>query len=512
MTPDTRSGQALTKNRQLAVSTAGREFDPAADSWTLDKDVTVKVGHVLQRLAPHLRNSYRKVLAHYAVNYASRTCLNINFYTLMFLKNTSAAEFSETALMNYRGQLDRKTEWRLAIVRPFLMRWHRLGYEGVTEKTADFLASLRLKGNVKGAAVKSNDPIEGPFDDQELAAILTTSSQMYEKGELALETLAFVLLISHTGRRPGQLSLLRLGDLARTVTTDGRSIEVVRIPRAKQRGEAPRTQFKSFWLSPDAYRVLEAQRDAVTESVQARFGPLPGRISAELPLFPDWSAVMAAGSIEELHNKCKSDSLHAATDDLTNGYGRIRVTSNRTGARLHIHSDRFRYTIGSEAARLGYGDMVIAELLDHSDTQNVKVYTRDHPNFRQKLDQAVGSQLAPVAKAFAGKIVDRESEARHGGDPSKRVGTRSQKTGTCGSSGFCGAEARACYTCMHFQAWMDGPHHLMLETLLAERQEMLDSGVAEVVVEAIDRNVAAVQAVMAACNDRKTELAEANHG
>ena len=153
--------------------------------------------------------------------------------------------------------------------------------------------------------------------------------------------------------------------------------------------------------------------------------------------------------------------------------------------------------------------MVIAELLDHSDLQNARVYTRDHPNFRRKIDEAVGQQLAPLARAFAGTVVDREGDARHGNDPSMRVGRRQQKVGTCGSRGWCGAEALACYTCMHFQAWVDAPHQEMLDWMLDRRQHLDAAGASEMVVSAIDPSILGVRAAMDACEARKTELARA---
>ena len=176
-----------------------------------------------------------------------------------------------------------------------------------------------------------------------------------------------------------------------------------------------------------------------------------------------------------------------------------------------IEAQRFRYTVGTRAAREGYGAMVIAELLDHSDLQNARVYTRDHPNFRQKIDEAVGQQLAPLARAFAGRVVDRESDARHGNDPSMRVGTREQKVGTCGSRGFCGAEALACYTCMHFQAWVDAPHREMLQWMLERRQQMEDAGASEMVVNALGPSILGVRAVIAASKARKVDLAGARN-
>ena len=313
------------------------------------------------------------------------------------------------------------------------------------------------QGNVKGRAVLSMDPCAGPFDDQELAAILTAAPQEYERGKNRTRNARMHPAAQLHRRRPLQLSLLRIGDFSQTMTKDGRRIEVVHIPRAKQRGRPPRAEFKHFWLAPDVYRLLKTQRHAVVDKAEARLGKLPGSLTEELPLFPNWNEFGKVRSVDELRHGLRNDVLHLPTKDISDDLKKISVVSARTGRRLHITPTRFRYTLGTRAAREGYGAMVIAELLDHSDLQNAWIYTRDHPNFRQKIDEAVGQQLAPLARAFAGRIVARESDARRGDDPSMRVGTRERKVGTCGSRGFCGAEALACYTCIHFQAWVDAP-------------------------------------------------------
>ena len=305
----------------------------------------------------------------------------------------------------------------------------------------------------------------------------------------------------------GQLSLLRLGDLSRTVTADGRSIDILRIPRSKQRGHTPREQLKNFWLEPDVDRVLKAQRDFVSDQMQALLGNLAGSIVAELPLFPNWAFIKKCQSVQQLKRALRGDMPHSPTSNMSRALKKIRVVSVRTGRQLRITPRRFRYTVGTRAAREGYGALVIAELLDHSDTQNAQVYTRDHPNFRREIDEALGQQLAGLARTFAGTVVDRETDARHGDDRRMRVGTLEQKVGTCGSSGWCGAIPSACYTCMHFQAWVDAPHHKMLEWALDRRDELKAAGTSEMVVSAMDSSILGVRAVMDACEARQAELA-----
>ena len=494
---------------QVAVSVANHEFDPEWDTWTLSKEVTLDFDEIVSLLAAPLRGSYRKVMKYYAENHSAKYCQSIHGGIQKFLKDMGTEEFSATALRNYRKGLGGDNEYQLGTIRAFLLRWHDQGYPGVSDEAFEWLESVRLKGNEKGRAVLSMDPCDGPFNGQELAAILTAAPQEYEREKIDLATLACTLLLSYTGRRPIQLSLLRIGDFSQTMTRDGRRIDIVHIPRAKQRGRAPRAEFKYFWLAPDVCRVLRTQRDAVIKQAEARLGKLPGSLTKELPLFPNWNKFGKVRTVDELRHALRNDALHVPTRDIRDNLKKIRVVSARTGRRLHITPKRFRYTLGTRAAREGYGAMVIAELLDHSDVQNSWVYTRDHPNFRQKIDQAVGEQLAPLARAFAGRVVDRESDARHANDPGMRVGTSERKVGTCGSRGFCGAEALACYTCMHFQAWVDAPHREMLEWMLERRQHMEAAGASEMVVSAIDPSIRGVRAVMDACDARQAELAGA---
>ena len=321
---------------RMAVSMAKHEFDPASDTWTLSKEVTIHLDEVVSLLAAPLQESYRKMIAYYAENYSARYCDNIHRSLQNFLNDMDAQEFSATALRNYRKGLGRDNECRLGTIRAFLLRWHDQGYPGVSDEAFEWLESVTLKGNEKGRAVLSMDPCDGPFDDQELAAILTAAPQEYERGRIKLATLACTLLLSYTGRRPIQLSLLRVGDFSQTMTRDGRRIDVVHIPRVKQRGRAPRAEFKYFWLAPDVYRLLKTQRDAVIEQAEARLGKLPASLTEELPLFPSWNKFGEVRSGDELHHALRNDALHVPTKDIRNDLKKIRVVSARTGRRLRI--------------------------------------------------------------------------------------------------------------------------------------------------------------------------------
>jgi hypothetical protein len=157
--------------------------------------------------------------------------------------------------------------------------------------------------------------------------------------------------------------------------------------------------------------------------------------------------------------------------------------------------------------------LVIAELLDHDDTQNAGVYTENVPEHVNALNEAVARQLAPLAQAFAGVLVNSESDALRGGDSTSRVRTQSgASTGTCGHFGFCGALSPiACYTCRHFQAWLDGAHDEVLQALLAERTRILSITQDKTIASVNDRTIFAVAEVVRRCESRRAELDGGTH-
>ncbi len=153
--------------------------------------------------------------------------------------------------------------------------------------------------------------------------------------------------------------------------------------------------------------------------------------------------------------------------------------------------------------------MVIAELLDHADTQNAGVYIENIPEHVENLDKAVGHQLARYAQAFAGVIVDNEVNAKRGNDLSSRIKNNGEGIGTCGSYSFCGANVPVpCYTCIHFQPWLDGPHEIVYEELLADRERLIGL-TGDLEIAAInDRTILAVAEVIERCEARKKGLAD----
>jgi hypothetical protein len=190
----------------------------------------------------------------------------------------------------------------------------------------------------------------------------------------------------------------------------------------------------------------------------------------------------------------------------------LSVMSERTGLPLHVTATRFRRTMATRAAIEGHGELIIAELLDHTDTQNVGVYIEARPEIVERIDRAIAIHLAPMAQAFAGVILDDESQATRAGDPSSwvfdpKIDPSMMPMGSCGQHGFCGFLAPiACYTCVNFQPWLDGPHEAVLDSLIGERDRLAaknDLRVASV----NDRTILAVAEVVRLCEARRRSKA-----
>lgn len=133
------------------------------------------------------------------------------------------------------------------------------------------------------------------------------------------------------------------------------------------------------------------------------------------------------------------------------------------------------YTIGTRAAREGFGPLIIAELLDHSDTQNAHVYIENIPEYASRINEKIGHLMEPYSKAFKGQLITSENEAKRGNEITSRIRINTtENIGNCGSYDFCGGKVPIpCYTCLYFQPWLDAPHEKVLLRLLKERDQII---------------------------------------
>ncbi|MBC9073415.1 site-specific integrase [Thauera sp. CAU 1555] len=511
----THLGFASNQSRRCLPSVAkprnGSPFDPTATRWTFhDGIATVSLNFgSLEWASPALIESMKMVLVWYA-EHASAGQLKSHFYKLRRLVDFIAEqrggevhEISGTDLINYRSSLRPSEECLLGAVASCLKKWHALQIPGVTEDALRFLTQVRLKGAQKGKAVLTMDPESGPFSDIEIQAIQDALNGSYAAGSLDLGDYVLAWLFILLGQRPQQFALLKICDVIASQRVDGSLEYIVRVPRIKQHNQTHRDELKERLLTPSFGRVLYEYARTIEQRFEAVLAD-----PKQAPLFP--AERKPVDQPFELAYHMTSYSLGRRFTQVVKA---LKVWSERTGTELHITPTRFRYSLGTRAAKEGHGELIIAELLDHSDTQNVGVYVKATPEIVERIDRAVALRMAPLARAFAGTIISDDSEAIRGDDPISRIidprfDDKLKPMGNCGRNGSCGFMAPiSCYTCNSFQAWVEGPHEAVLAYLIAERARLMTE--ADVRIAKInDRTILAVAEVVRRVRKVRKEAAD----
>ena len=494
----------------LARTRSGVEFDPRADRWAYrDAVVTVSLNFAAWQATASFVASAKLTLLWYAEHMSPSHVKNMFerlghcLRTVCAGRDNPLAEITSLEIVNYRAALDDNTSWYLGNLSGFLQKWHSLGYPGVTADAVALLNQLRVKGNRKGEAILTHDPLHGPFTDLELQSLQSSLDRAYADGRVDGEGYLLAYLFMLLGQRSVQYASMKVCDVGVASTRDGTSIYTLRVPRAKQRNQLSRGEFKERVLVPQIGDLLVRYCNEVCTAFQ---GVLVDPLQA--PLFP--ARLRSGGEPKGFEYHRTAPALALVLRDCLE---KLMAISERTGQPMNITATRFRRTVATRAAIEGHGDLVIAELLDHTDTQNVGVYIEARPEIVERIDRALAMHMAPMAQAFAGTIIEDESRASRAGDPSARVcdprfDPSMKPMGSCGKHGFCGFSAPiACYTCVSFQPWLDGPHHAVLEYLIGERARLASR--ADLRIASVnDRTILAVAEVVRQCEVIRSGEAE----
>ena len=477
-----------------AITRDGVTFDPHLNQWSLgglsnrqifkfDEFDRLSEGIVL-RLKWLLIAKLQEASFPHSVNLFRNFLL---FYRSVFSRlNTCCERIELSHVLTFKATLNETTEWKLGVVRIFLTEMNRLGFGIASEELLEYLDSSTIRGNIKGTSIRTRDSKQGAFNDIELLSIHSALNDSYARGEISLFRFAVVWLFLAYGCRPIQIAAMKEKDLLVIENSEGKSY-ALRIPRAKQIGSGIRGQFKTRYCSKDVGALLERvidQNRARPETLRLRPGEAPLFMSRQVGLMPGLEYHRTAQTIGAAVN---------STIDRLSG--------------LKGNTKRFRITLAQRAVDDGKDKWTVAELLDHSDTQNVEVYFEASPSMVLRLDRHLAMELAPLAQAFAGVVVKTEGEARRGGDRTSRIYDRAlidnvtDPLGTCGQMSFCGLAAPyACYTCRHFQPWIDGPHEEFMAALIADRNRMEGDGISRKIFTIRDRTIIAAAEVIQLCS------------
>jgi integrase len=312
------------------------------------------------------------------------------------------------------------------------------------------LKTIRAQGNVKGAAVRFRDPLKGPLDSDEQRIVI----QAIAAGAGTPFDRALLMLHLELGLNPQSTARMKNHDLRvfeTKIVDGGRSRTItkyqIQMPRVKKRKEFRETRTRP--VSDQLGQLLIALRKG---------GP-------EDPLF-HW---LPSDSPEEGINQAMARFATAA-----------RLISPRTRSQLHLTPRRFRSTLATEMAREGASRERIAEVLDHTDLQNVDVYVEAASYVVDQLGEQFDRIFDPLLQRFRGRIVDSHTRSVFPGVPPKSIPGELVHLPTAplnlGGIGMCGrdvckdglcrlAPPLTCYPCEFFAAFRTGPHAEVLAAL-----------------------------------------------
>lgn len=479
-----------------AVTRSGIAFSPSDDVWDWTEGpfgVHLDFNKVHGQFAT-LRAPLKHALLVVAKGSSGHHLYNL-FQAFLHLITTRSSTTAFTSISvaevtNYAARLKPHEQWRLGTLNALLQRWSLLGLAGVDEECAQHLTELRKPGNEKGAAVRTRDPVDGPFSAAEYTALYKAVDAAYGSGAVPLWVAVLTRLLFACGGRISQYASLKCTDL---MTSNGSF--AVRLPLVKTREAHSRVKFKIHDLSPQTGRLVQELIDKVQSEVGGK----------DPALFP-----------EGLVMKLGPTVANRRDDDLFYGHCTARALSRVLNSRLKpiappserlnfaatpVTSQRFRYTYGTRLVEERKSKVVVADRLGHTDLQSVDVYFEASPEIVENIDRAMDAKLAPLARAFRGRLVEDENATTHKGAPGSRIidfRVAKAPVGSCGGKGK-GCEFNkpvACYTCFKFEPWLDAPHEKVLKRLTEERMRFSTD---ERLAQVNDDAIRAVQEVLAEC-------------
>ena len=479
----------------------GMIISPLDVHWRLTMTSNKVVTPQLAELAfsEDVRPYFRLALARFASSGKADSVANVSSYLRMAATRHDGDLniLDERDFLSAKVKAGREREYELSTIRGFLKFWHRSGLYGVSDEFIEAVYKLTFKGNDKGSAVRSHDPLKGPYTQLEMEALNDGLTNAFMENRVSLEEWVLFKLYFERGLRRAQLAQLAFQDFTKEAGAC-----FIDQPRSKQRGESFRESFSRYPISEDlfaAVQLLKAQR--VQEINNLGSADIAKSLSL-VPLFPRHEVlILCAKRGDPVEVQCFQvrEYLNGLLQRVESA---INAFSERTGERIILASKRFRLTLGTDLNREGAGVGVIAAALDHEDHQNAGVYVESTGDNATRLNHKVGRLLAPLAQAFAGLVVRDEGDATRGNDPTSRIRTidGDENIGSCGSHAFCSSSAPvACYTCVKFQPWLDAPHEDVLVRLYEERERTLRATGDETIARILDRTILAVEDVIQRC-------------
>jgi integrase len=501
--PNDASGGLALVAQDAVKARGGSVVDTREDVWIwMDGPYKLRIDftQVARRFVPELKLCLMPFLRGHSGGYV----YNLHYVFVSFTRAASIPHDRDIAVDDVSRFIAGLTEGnrsKAGHLRVLLYKWVELALPGVDPKCADYLSERRIQGNRKGEAVRTRNPVDGPFSEEEYIALYSAVNAAYGRQELPLWALLLNRLLLATGGRILQLSSLKICDFNAVNF-------VLRLPMAKTGEETVRTSFLEFDIAPQTGRLISDYIEVLRSAGYDNDAPL----FSEAWTLGSLSRAIERPSGHEFEGHCDPRVLSVRFAEVMKAVA--PPTSRLDYATTPISPRRYRYTFGTRMAEEGCSRVVIANRLGHVDLQNVDVYFSASPKVVDNIDKAMGAALAPLARAFKGQLVQGEAQSTLKGAAGSRIvdfRISTKPVGSCAGKGAgCGFNKPvACYTCFRFEPWLDAPHEKVLERLEADRQRWEGD---ERMAAINDESIKAAREVIALCSEALRQRKESGEG
>ncbi|MNZ30127.1 hypothetical protein D3C78_473850 [compost metagenome] len=396
--------------------------------------------------------------------------------------------------------------------RIFFDYWKERYPEAATDDALNLLAQI-APPPITSSDVNSDNPDKSWLTQEEYDDVVHSAWHNYDQTGLTQPALIRLLALQYA-RRPSQMAALKFEDLKTgdAKIMKGVSENEIHFPSAKEQGveiEFRGGKFEPHPIADHLWNMLEIQRAEVKAAFEKELGiSLTDEMTSQLPIFTSLTRIRKSSEIiistlnsnpvEMLHDELFHLNAHRISRVISFAHntGLIKLShwhstlpdvpiSQRTGRPLTLNAIRLRHTRARQLARMGIPKTVLSYWLGHNHDGAIDSYYNDPAEEARKLDEKMGTGLAPIAQAFHGRIIATDAEATYPDDPLKNLefakAGKLKDVGKCGFYTFCGTSSipLPCYRCRSFEPLMDAPHEEVLEILLfrqAQENEIVKLG------------------------------------
>lgn len=332
-----------------------------------------------------------------------------------YLENAPSLEVFRASLVQVMQELasflkQNQTYWEYWLP----VAWYKWGATrtadlGFDSRFSQRLESIRIPGGPKGVAVRSEDPVRGPLDP-ELERPLLQLALVNDKSPVRkhlLQKLAVSLCLAF-GRNPLCYRLLLEKDFNPEISIQNDCEKTLLIPQIKKR-RLIRSSMTSVPLDPFLAELIEEVilSNQQISSTVANIASDIGNKTIELhrPIFmrkrPRGAVLKSAD-----YKYALSFASHDFAGLLKAFVMRHNIISPITNSLLIVTPRRLRYTFATDLVDMGLSKRELAFALNHSDTQNVRVYYGIGERIVPHIEQAARGRIEPILKFFKPSLED----------------------------------------------------------------------------------------------------------